>query len=102
VDDIVKIGGKRVDLAAVQSKIKLIPGVRDAVVVSLPTGKGRQNELAALVATHLDVLQLRRQIAAVSESYAVPKRIIVIEEIPVTSTGKYDRTGIERILTKKQ
>ncbi len=102
VDDIVKIGGKRVDLAAVQSKIKQIPGVRDAVVVSLPTGKGRQNELAALVATHLDVLQVRRQIAAVSEPYAVPKRIIVSEEIPVTSTGKYDRTAIQLILAKKQ
>jgi acyl-coenzyme A synthetase/AMP-(fatty) acid ligase len=100
-DDIVKVGGKRVDMAAVQSKIKQIPGVQDAVVVSLPTGKGRQNELAALVATHLDVLQLRRHITAVSESYAVPKRIIVIEEIPVTSTGKYDRTRIERILTQK-
>jgi acyl-coenzyme A synthetase/AMP-(fatty) acid ligase len=99
-DDIVKIGGKRVDLAAVQTKLKQIPGVRDAVVISLPSGKGRQNELAALVATHFDALQLRRHIAAVSESYAVPKRIVVVEEIPVTSTGKYDRTGIERILRK--
>jgi acyl-coenzyme A synthetase/AMP-(fatty) acid ligase len=97
-DDIVKIGGKRVDLAAVQTKLKQIPGVRDAVVVSLITGKGRQNKLAALVATHLDVLQLRRHIAAVSEAYAVPKHIVVAKEIPVTSTGKYDRIMIERIL----
>ena len=101
-DDIVKIGGKRVDLASVQAKIKQIPGVRDAVVVSLPTGRGRQNELAALVATHLDSLHLRKHVAAVSESYAVPKRIIVIDEIPVTPAGKYDRTGIERILTRRR
>jgi acyl-coenzyme A synthetase/AMP-(fatty) acid ligase len=101
-DDIVKIGGKRVDLASVQAKIKQISGVRDAVVISLPAGKGRQNELAALVATHLDSLHLRKHIAAVSESYAVPKRIIVIDEIPVTPAGKYDRTGIERILTRRK
>lgn len=101
-DDIVKIGGKRVDLALVQAKIKQIHGVRDAVVVSLPTGKGHQNELAALVATHLDALQLRRHIAAFSESYAVPKRIIVVEELPVTPAGKYDRTEIERILTRRE
>ena len=44
-DDIVKIGGKRVDLTAVQAKLKHIPGVRDAVVVAIPTGKGHQNEL---------------------------------------------------------
>ena len=97
-DDIVKIGGKRVDLTAVQAKLKHIPGVHDAVVVSIPTGNGHQNELAALVATHLDVLQLRRHIAAVSEDYAVPKRFVVVEEIPVTFTGKYNREMIERIL----
>jgi acyl-coenzyme A synthetase/AMP-(fatty) acid ligase len=96
-DDIVKIGGKRVDLAAVQNKLKLMPGVRDAVVIAIPTGKGRQNELAAVVATHLGALQVRRHIAAISEAYAVPRRIAVVEEIPVMHTGKYDRAGIERI-----
>ena len=50
------------------------------------------------MATHLNVLQLRRHIAAVSEDYAVPKRFVVVEEIPVTFTGKYDREMIERIL----
>jgi acyl-coenzyme A synthetase/AMP-(fatty) acid ligase len=97
-DDIVKVGGKRVDLAAVQAKLKQIPGVRDAVVISLDTGKGRQNELAALVATHLAARELRLHMAAVSEAYAIPKRITVVEEIPLTSTGKYDRTVIERML----
>jgi len=97
-DDIVKVGGKRVDLSAVQAKLKRIPGVRDAVVVSIPAGNGRQNELAALVATHLDVPQLRQQIAMVNEDYAVPKRIAVVEEIPVTSAGKYNRPMIEEIL----
>ncbi|MBI4633648.1 MAG: acyl-CoA synthetase [Deltaproteobacteria bacterium] len=97
-DDIVKVAGKRVDLAAVQAKLKEIPGVRDAVVISLPTGNGRQNEIAALVVTHLDVSHVRRQIAAVSESYAVPRRIAVVEGIPIASTGKYDHSEIERIL----
>jgi acyl-coenzyme A synthetase/AMP-(fatty) acid ligase len=71
-------------------------------VVSIPTRKGRQNELAALVATDIDVLQVRRHIAAVSELYAVPRRIIVTKEIPVTSTGKYDRAGIERLLAQRK
>ena len=81
-----------------QAKLKQIPGVRDALVLSIPTGKGTQDKLAALVATDLDELQLRRDIALVSESYAVPKRIVIVEEIPVTSSGKSDRTVIERIL----
>jgi acyl-coenzyme A synthetase/AMP-(fatty) acid ligase len=82
----------------VQTKLKQIPGVRDAVVISLHTGKGRQNELAALVATRLAVRELRLHIAASSEAYAIPKRMMVVEEIPLTFTGKHDRTVIERML----
>ncbi len=97
-DDIVKIGGKRVDVAAIQAKLKQIPGVHDAVVIALPVKTGRQNELAALVATQLDIVDLRRGIAGISEAYAVPKRLAIVEEIPMTPSGKYDRAEIERIL----
>jgi len=97
-DDIVKIGGKRVDMAAVQEKLKGIPGVHDAVVMALPVRTGRQNELAALVATRLDIIDVRLSIADISEAYAVPKRLAVVEEIPMTPAGKYDRAEIERIL----
>ena len=85
-------------MAAVQAKLKQIPGVYDAVVIALPIRTGRQNELAALVATRLDIGDLRRGIAGISEAYAVPKRLAVVEEIPMTRSGKYDRTEIERIL----
>ena len=97
-DDIVKIGGKRVDVAAIQAKLKQIPGVHDALVIALPVKTGRQNELAALVATQLDIADLRRGIAGISEAYAVPKRLAIVEEIPMTPSGKYDRAEIERIL----
>jgi acyl-coenzyme A synthetase/AMP-(fatty) acid ligase len=97
-DDIVKIGGKRVNLSAVQAKLKQIPGVRDAVVVAIPAGKGRQNELAALVATYLDAPQVKRHLARVSEAYAVPRRVVVVSDIPMTPAGKYARTEIEGML----
>ncbi len=102
-DDIVKIGGKRVDMSAVQAKLKQIPGVRDAVVVSIPVGRGRQNELAALVATDLDAPQVKRHLAKVSEAYAVPRHVVVVNDIPMTPAGKYERAEIEGMLrTGKQ
>lgn len=97
-DDIVKIGGKRVDLSAVQAKLKRIPGVRDAVVIAVPAGRGRQNELAALVATGLDAPRVKRRLARMSEAYAVPRRVIVVADIPMTPAGKYDRARIEGLL----
>lgn len=101
-DDVVKIGGKRVDMAAVQAKLKQVPGVRDAVVIAVPSGRGRQNELAAIVATHLSALQLRQHLLLVSEAYAVPKRMSIVDEIPVTPTGKYERAEIELILKSEK
>jgi acyl-coenzyme A synthetase/AMP-(fatty) acid ligase len=98
VDDIIKIGGKRVDLNAVQAKLKQIRGVKDAVVVSYLTRNGRQNEMVALVVSDLDMSQLRHQMAATSEAYAIPRRIIAVKDIPVTSTGKYNRKEIDLIL----
>ena len=97
-DDIVKIGGKRVDISAVQAKLKQIPGVRDAVVVAIPAGRGRQTELAALVATDLNAIQVKRRLAQVSEAYAVPRQVVVVNDIPMTPAGKYERAQIEGML----
>ncbi|MFH1078733.1 MAG: class I adenylate-forming enzyme family protein [Pseudomonadota bacterium] len=97
-DDIVKIGGKRVDISAVQTKMKQIPGVRDAFVVAIPAGRGRQNELAALVSTDLDAHQVKRHLAQVSEAYAVPRHLVVVNDIPMTPAGKYERAEIDGML----
>ncbi|MDQ5984407.1 MAG: Triostin synthetase I [Syntrophus sp. SKADARSKE-3] len=103
-DDIVKIGGKRVNILAVQAKLCQLPDVRDAVVISRPAGQGRQNELAALVVANSDVILLRRLLAEISEAYAIPKHIVTVDRIPMTPAGKYDRAEIERLLKveKKQ
>jgi acyl-coenzyme A synthetase/AMP-(fatty) acid ligase len=87
-------------MAAVQNTLKKIQGVRDAVVIALPVEKGRQNELAAVVETNLSASQLRRELVQIVEAYAVPKRIAVVEAIPVTPAGKYERAAIEKLLEK--
>ncbi|MDY6969964.1 MAG: hypothetical protein SVR08_15090 [Spirochaetota bacterium] len=94
-DDIVKVAGKRVDLGEVQNKIKDINGVKNAYVLSLPVKKGRGNEIAALIAADVDEAYIRRSISQILESYAVPRRIRVVNEIPETSTGKYDYKSIK-------
>lgn len=100
IDSIVKVGGKRVDLDEVQTKLKRIPGVRDAYVFTVPVGRGRQNEPVAVVETDLSAAQVRGTLAAVSEPYAVPKRLAVVETMPMTAAGKYDRSEIEKLLKK--
>ena len=96
-DRIVKVAGKRVDIEEVKNKIIQLPNVTDALVISTKSQTGRENEIWALVEGNIGKNKLKQQIMAMLEPYAVPRRIKIVESIPVSSTGKYDKATIERI-----
>jgi acyl-coenzyme A synthetase/AMP-(fatty) acid ligase len=95
-DGIVKVAGKRVDLLDVQNKIKTLPTVSDAVVVAMPTEKGRENVIAAVVACDLTETHLKKLFMDMLEPYAVPGRVKIVSSIARTATGKIDRRRIEQ------
>jgi acyl-coenzyme A synthetase/AMP-(fatty) acid ligase len=99
-DGIVKVGGKRVDLLQIQELLKGAAGVRDAFVFSLPVGSGRENEILALIEGELEEEQLRKSALKGLEAYAQPRRIRIVEKIPVSLSGKYDRRAIEKLFRK--
>jgi acyl-coenzyme A synthetase/AMP-(fatty) acid ligase len=101
-DGVVKVGGKRVDLNHIQDKIKKIPEIRDAYLFSIKGRKGRGTDIAAVVETDLDEEKLRQILSRTLEHYAMPRRIRVVENIPSTSTGKYDREAITRLFGAEQ
>jgi acyl-coenzyme A synthetase/AMP-(fatty) acid ligase len=102
-DGIVKVAGKRVDLLEVQNKIKTLPAVSDAVVVALPTEKGRESIIAAaVVARDLTETHLRKLLMYMLEPYAVPRRVKIVSSIARTATGKIDRRRIEQLLDDKK
>jgi acyl-coenzyme A synthetase/AMP-(fatty) acid ligase len=96
-DGIVKVAGKRVDLLDVQNKIKTLPTVSDAVVVALPTDKGRESVISAVVACDLTETHLKKLLIDLLEPYAVPRRVKIVASINRTATGKIDRRRIEKI-----
>ncbi len=96
-DTVIKVGGKRVDLEEVRSKLNELPGVRDCVVISLPVDGGRENAIAALIEGNLDKAGFRLSLSDVLEPYALPRSIKIVDNIPYTATGKYDRKAIEQM-----
>ena len=94
-DLVVKVGGKRVDLETVRLLLHNQPGVREALVLALPTGDGRENRIAAVVTPmpgqRPDTEALRHALAQHLEPYALPRILRVVERIPVRANGKYDR-----------
>lgn len=99
VDGIVKVAGKRVDLEEVRNRLKQIPGVKDAHVLAMPLKRARHVELAALVVTDLNMVELKAAILSMGEPYARPRRIRVAAEIPMLPNGKIDRVQIEQLLS---
>ena len=100
-DGVVKVGGRRVDLEAVKEQIKKTPGVRDALVLSLPEGTGRENQIVAVVEGDLNAATLHQELAARLEPYARPRGIKVVEKMPMTAAGKFDRKTIEGLFATR-
>jgi len=97
VDGIVKVGGKRVDMEEIRNKLKQIQEVTEVVVITMPDARGKENEICALVQGNIDKDRFRERASKIVEPYAIPRRIKIVDEIPVSSTGKYDRKVVERI-----
>jgi acyl-coenzyme A synthetase/AMP-(fatty) acid ligase len=100
-DGIIKVAGQRVDLDDIRKKIQKIEGVADAVVRALPRPDSRENTIAALVAGGVDGKTILETLANDLEAYALPRRIRIVETIPVTDTGKIDRAAVDRLLDRK-
>ncbi|MBN1496389.1 MAG: acyl--CoA ligase [Spirochaetes bacterium] len=102
VDGVVKVGGKRVDLNDVREKIKKIAGVRDAFLAPLTGRRGRETDIIAVIETDLKEEELRRVLSGALEQYAVPRRIRIVDTMPSTSTGKYDREAIMKLFDSER
>ncbi|MCP4683245.1 MAG: acyl--CoA ligase [Desulfobacterales bacterium] len=96
-DSVTKVGGKRVDLEEIRDKIKNVPGVGDSFVMSIPVQKGRENAIVAIVEGDTDKTYLRRSLSDSLEPYAIPRSIKIVDKIPTSASGKYDRKAIEEM-----
>ena len=96
-DGIVKVGGKRVDLAGTREALLQVDGVQDAYVYARPVHSGRENEIVALVEGNAAADQLHMAAQQHLPPHARPRIIKTTRRIPLSATGKYNRTAIQRI-----
>ena len=97
-DGVVKVGGRRVDVAEVEERIRSLAGVRDVWVWSRALGRGRGGEIVALVTGPADAAAIRRALRGTLPPAALPRRIRRVERLPATATGKRDRMAAEALL----
>jgi acyl-[acyl-carrier-protein]-phospholipid O-acyltransferase/long-chain-fatty-acid--[acyl-carrier-protein] ligase len=86
----VKIGGEMISLASVESILEsFIPEDVSCCVVEIPDAlKGAK--IIAVVTKHVDEKKILKQIAEHLPNMAIPKKIVVMEDLPTIGSGKTD------------
>lgn len=89
---VVKIAGRRVNLAEVAARIRSIPGVRE---VWVGMGEAAEPVLGAALATDLTLAAVKAALRVDTAPWKTPKRWAVLREFPVTARGKPATRALE-------
>jgi len=100
IDTQVKISEHRVELGEVESALREIPGVLQAVAVGRRRASGQRRLIAYLIADENampSTSHIRSSLAAKIPNYMIPAAFILVDEIPQTHNGKVDRVALEQV-----
>ena len=94
----VKIRGHRIELGEVEALLRELPGVREAAAAARPSPAGDVRLVAWLVPTEGAGLpaapELAEALARRLPDFMVPRSFVILEALPLTSTGKVDRRAL--------
>jgi non-ribosomal peptide synthetase-like protein len=91
-DHQVKIGGRRIELGEVDGVLSSVPGVRGACTVVRDSAAGNKL-LVGYVAGEVDAQDVRAVVSERMPASLVPL-IVVLDELPVATSGKVDRKAL--------
>ena len=97
VDDQVKIRGFRIELGEIETVLAGSPGVAQAAVVVREDRPGDGRLIAYAVPSagvQLDPAALRAAASKALPGYMVPAAVIVLDRLPLTTSGKLDRRAL--------
>jgi fatty-acyl-CoA synthase len=101
--DVIKSGGEWISSIALENALMANPDVVESAVVGVPHEKWQERPLATVVTAEgsdpdEDELQEHLQETLEQPDWWLPDEIRVVEEIPKTATGKFDKKGLREKL----
>jgi acyl-coenzyme A synthetase/AMP-(fatty) acid ligase len=99
LDDQVKVRGYRIELGEVWSALVGCDSVLTGAVLAVATKSG-PSLVGAYVPTSAEVSarQIKEELAISLPTYMIPDRMVPVDEIPLTRTGKTDRDRLLQIV----
>ncbi|MBR2576643.1 MAG: D-alanine--poly(phosphoribitol) ligase subunit DltA [Firmicutes bacterium] len=103
LDRQIKLHGYRIELDDVETNLLKIDGVSQAAVVPF-VRKGKVGGMNAFVVVDQCQIpqgfhgrkRIREELGKLLPSYMIPKRVIILDELPLTANDKIDRKRLER------
>ncbi|MCY9105701.1 amino acid adenylation domain-containing protein [Bacillus inaquosorum] len=94
-DDQVKIRGYRIELKEIETVLRQAPGVKEAAVLARDVS-AEEKELVAYIVPEKgnNLPDLHRHLAGTLPPYMIPASITNISRMPLTSSGKLDRSAL--------
>lgn len=104
IKELIITGGFNVSPSEVEEALKAFPGVADAAVVGLPSSHSGEDVVAAVVlqpGAALDESAIRAFARENLTAYKVPRRVVVVDELPKSLIGKTLRRVVrERLIVE--
>lgn len=95
LDEQVKVRGYRVELGEVEQTLLRHPAISQAVATVRRNGVDEQQLVAYLVAGQpIDLPEIRRHLRRVLPDYMIPGAFVLLDAMPLTSSGKLDRQAL--------
>jgi non-ribosomal peptide synthetase-like protein len=99
IDTQVKVRGYRIELAAIEAQLQLLPNIREALC-KVQGDVGRELIAAHVVARDpgvVDHAELAAALGRTMPEYMVPSRFAVVDQLPKLVSGKADRRALSDI-----
>jgi fatty-acyl-CoA synthase len=98
--DVIKSGGEWISSVELENELMAHPGVAEAAVIAMPDERWSERPLACVVPDEQapDVASLREHLEPRVAKWWVPEAFAFIDEVPKTSTGKFDKKVLRKQL----
>jgi fatty-acyl-CoA synthase len=97
LSDTIITGGEKVDPAEVENALSTMPGIREVAVLGLPDTHWGEAVTAMVVledSCGLTLEQVRTHLCPQLAGFKLPRRVMVVDELPRTPTGKVRRSRL--------
>jgi long-chain acyl-CoA synthetase len=99
VSAFINVAGRKVHPAEVETALRSLDGVADVRVLAADDRTRGEQIVAVIVrAGALTAADVRRRCAGILAPYKIPRTVLFVDEIPMTTRGKTDRHALEALV----